>query len=265
MNSFREKLTTALSGLVGQTVQRPSGTLAGHAAGLPFERLVDEVLRSELPGRTFRHYELLNRLYQSNPTKRSSDERYSLLGPPSLQYLLRRGKSATEKWSDKDQFEEKQNDTAEIIILPSQKISIEVDHVQPVRLVDVKTQDTSKKAQAPNIISAEKIAHVCKLALQFEKFLPFEILYVGIKWRAGKSNLECTEVRVISLTDINPKDLYINWAAALQIQFHPFEINTTYKDDGMTWAREYLENFCEQLERRIDRETQKLESFRSIL
>jgi hypothetical protein len=265
MKSFSETLTTALSGLVGQTVPRPTGTLAGHAAGLPFERLVDEVLRRELPGQTFRHYELLNKLYQGNPTMRTSEERYALLGPPSLQYLLRRGKSATEKWTNEDLFEEKQNDTAEIVILPSRKIAIEVDHVRPVRLIDVKTQDTGKKAQAPNIISAEKIANVCKLALQSEGFLPFEILYVGIKWRAGKSILECTEVRVVSLTEIDPKDLYINWAAALQIQFHPFEVETSYVRDGMTWARDYLKNFCNQLERRIASETEKLESFRSIL
>ncbi len=196
---------------------------------------------------------------------RTSDERNSLLGPPSLQYLLRRGKSATEKWTKEDLFEEKQNDTAEIVVLPSRKIAIEVDHVRPVRLIDVKTQDTSKRAQPPNIISAEKIANACKLALESESFLPFEILYVGIRWRAEISKLVCTEVRVVSLTEIDPRELYINWAAALQIQFHPFEIEATYAGDGMAWVRDYLRNFCSQLERRIDRETQKLKSFRSIL
>ena len=247
------------------TVPRPSGTLAGHAAGLPFERLVDQILRDEIPGRTFRHYELLNELYRANPTKISLDHRYSLLGPPSLQYLLRRGKAATEKWSIAEPFEEKQNDTAEIIILPTKKLAIEVDHCRPIFLIDVKTQDAEKKAQAPNIISAEKVANTCRLALASEKFLPFEIIYVGIKWIASRSDLECSEVRVVSLTEINPVDLYINWSAALQIQFHPFEIATSYKKDGLSWARDFLENFCVQLERRINSETEKLNSFRSIL
>jgi type II restriction enzyme len=193
------------------------------------------------------------------------EQRYSLLGPPSLQYLLKRGKAATEKWSQVELFEEKQNDTAEIVVIPSKKLVIEVDHVRPVTLIDVKTQDVGKKAQAPNIISAEKVANVCKLAIESENFLPFEILYVGIKWQATKTELVCTDVRIVSLTDIDPKNLYINWAAALQIQFHPFEVPTSYTKDGMSWARDYLKNFCAQLERRIENERVKLETFRSVV
>lgn len=265
IDSLTHNLERSLSGLVGQSVLRPTGTLAGHAAGLPFERLVDAILRREMPGRTYRHYELLNEIFKRNPTQTSLEQRYSLLGPPSLQYLLRRGKSATERWSESEQFEEKQNDTAEIVLLPTRELAIEVDHVRRVCLIDVKTQDAEKKAQAPNIISAEKLANSCKLALESEAFLPFDIIYVGVKWKASKSELRCSEVRVISLTKIDPADLYINWAAALQIQFHPFEIATTYKDDGLSWARDYLRNFCSQLEKRIGSETEKLKSFKSIL
>lgn len=265
MGSFSVDLEFALSGLVGQTVPRPAGTLAGHAGGLPFERLVNQILRDRLPGQTFRHYELLNQIYEHNPRATSLDQRYSLLGPPSLQYLLRRGKAATEKWSNDSLFEEKQNDTAEIIVLPSKRLAIEIDKGRPVTLIDVKTQDVAKKAQAPNIISAEKIANVCKLAIESEKFLPFEIMYVGIKWRATKDELVCTDVRVVSLTDIDPSDLYINWAAALQIQFHPFEVSCKYEGDGMKWAYDYIKNFCTQLERRISKEGEKLKLFRSIL
>jgi hypothetical protein len=265
MGSFSADLEKALTGLVGRTVPRPVGTLAGHAAGLPFERLIDRILRDQLPGQTFRHYELLNQIYEHNPGAMTVDDRYSLLGPPSLQYLLKRGKSATQKWSIETPFEEKQNDTAEIVVLPSKRLAIEIDKRSPVTLIDVKTQDDAKKAQAPNIISAEKIAHVCKLAIESEKFLPFEILYVGVKWKATKDTLVCTDVRVVSLTDIKPSNLYINWAAALQIQFHPFEVSCDYEGDGMAWAYDYLVNFCSQLERRISNEVEKLKAFRSIL
>ena len=265
MSFLSRDLERALSSLVGQSVPRPAGTLAGHAAGLPFERLVDKILRQVMPGQIYRHFELLNEIYRRNPTQTSLDERYSLLGPPSLQYLLRRGKAATEKWSTSEPFEEKQNDTAEIVVLPSKKLAIEVDHVRPICLVDVKTQDADKKAQAPNIISAEKVANTCRLALTAERFLPFEIVYVGVKWKASKSRLVCNEVRVVSLTEINPADLYINWAAGLQIQFHPFEVATTYRNDGLNWARDYLKNFCSQLEQRIKKEAEKLKSFKSIL
>lgn len=265
MKSLSADLTKALTGLIGRTVPRPTGTLAGHAAGLPFERLVNEMLQQRLPGQTFRHFELLNQIYLSNPKMNTLEQRYSLLGPPSLQYLLKRGKAATEKWSQVELFEEKQNDTAEIVVIPSKKLVIEVDHVRPVTLIDVKTQDVGKKAQAPNIISAEKVANVCKLAIESESFLPFEILYVGVKWQATKTELVCTDIRIVSLTDIDPKNLYINWAAALQIQFHPFEVPTFYSKDGMSWARDYLKNFCAQLERRIENELVKLETFRSVV
>lgn len=66
-------------------------------------------------------------------------------------FLLSRGKAATENWSIENLFEEKQNDTADILLVKDQFYE----------LLDVKTRNISKSAQAPNIISAYKLAQTC--------------------------------------------------------------------------------------------------------
>lgn len=260
-----EKLKIEVAELVGQRVKRPSGTLMGHAAGLPFEDLVHNSLLDSYPKRAFRHFELLNELFLANPEKLNVEDRMSLLGPASLQHLLKRGKSAIQGWSKEKLFEEKQNDTAESIVLPTAKLAIEPDKTLPTLLIDVKTQDVNKKGQAPNIISAEKIATACKYAIEIDGFLPFDIVYIGIKWSASKDFLTCEDSCVVSLTQIPPEKLYINWAAALQIQFHPFEVNCDYKGSGIQWASDYLNSYCDQLENRIEKDREKLKRFRSVL
>ena len=133
-------------------------------------------------------------------------------------------------------------------------------------MVDVKTQNTEKKAQSPNIISAEKVANACRICLENkEPFLPFNFIYIGVKWTAESNRLVCNEVIVKSLTKVPPSNLYINWAAAQQIQFHPFEVDQSFKKSGVDWASEYIEVFCDQLERRIDNEDKKLKQFRKTL
>jgi type II restriction enzyme len=193
-----EKVSRTVRKLRGRSVKRPRGTLSGHAAGLPFEDLVSEQLRVSFRGRTYRHFELLNHLFANSPRLTTSEGRNSLLGPPSLQGLLRRGKKVTNEWTKKRQFSEKQNDTAETIILPSRKLEIRSNGGKPLILVDVKTQNNDKRSQPPNIISANKVANFCRAALEFEDRLAFRIFYVAIKWQASKSRLTCSDTRVVS-------------------------------------------------------------------
>ena len=68
------EIEDAVSGLVGKSVLRSSGTLAGHAAGIPFEDLVHEHLAGYFKGRVFRQYEFLNKVIESNPTAVTSDQ-----------------------------------------------------------------------------------------------------------------------------------------------------------------------------------------------
>ena len=60
-----------LSRIKGQTVTRPnastSGTLSGHAAGEPFEKLVYNELKKMCPNNIFKQYEYLNDLYRTYP------------------------------------------------------------------------------------------------------------------------------------------------------------------------------------------------------
>lgn len=251
--------------LRGRSVKRPKGTLSGHAAGLPFEDLVNQQLRDSFPGRTYRHFELLNHLFRNSPKLTTSESRDSLLGPPSLQGLLRRGRKATNEWTNKKQFSEKQNDTAETIILPTRKLEIRSNSGKPLILIDVKTQNNDKRSQPPNIISADKVANFCRAALEFEDRLAFRIFYVAIKWQASKSRLTCCDTRVVSLTRIAPASLYINWAAARQIQFHPFDAPQTYRRDELEWAHDFLSVYCNQLEKRISKDRKKLKTFRSVI
>ena len=260
------EIEDAVSGLVGKSVLRSSGTLAGHAAGIPFEDLVHEHLAGYFKGRVFRQYEFLNKVLESNPTAVTSDQRSDLFGPRSLQFLLQRGVKSMKQWSKNKQFEVKQNDTAESVILPSKTLKVKPTARKRLVLVDVKTQSSEKKAQPPNIISGEKVANACRICLEGkESFLPFDIIYVGIKWTANGKRLVCDEVSVKSLTRLPPDELYINWAAARQIQFHPFSVDQSYTKSGIHWANEYIEVFCDQLEQRIGKEKKKLKKFRNIL
>lgn len=138
--------------MMGSTIPRPiSGTLSGHAAGEPFDKHVYSLIKKDFPKSTYRQYEFLNDLYLNNPKAIGYDERKKLLKSPTLMFLLSRGKNATDNWSAENPFEEKQNDTADILVV--KKAFYEI--------IDIKTRNLSKNAQPPNIISAYKLALLC--------------------------------------------------------------------------------------------------------
>lgn len=244
-------------------VSKPEGgTLAGHAAGLPFEDLVHRTLNKHYGNRVQRHFEALNSIFLSRKSAKDFESRMSLLGPKSLQFLLKRGKNAITDWSPSNLFEVKQDDTAESILFPTSNIEMKSDGVL---LIDVKTQDIEKKAQAPNIMSADKLARACVFALEERNEIPFEILYIGIKWKKESKYLRCVDIKAISMMKIDPKEIYINWVAAQQIQFHPFDVPQDYKGNKREWCKSYLEVFCTSLESRIGKEVERLQFFRKAI
>ena len=103
----------------GQKVDRPnkasSGTLSGHAAGEPFEKCVYQKLKAVYPNRIFKQYEYLNDIYLRNPKHITVEQRYALLDSPTALFLLSRGDKATKEWTPQNIFEERQNDTADIL------------------------------------------------------------------------------------------------------------------------------------------------------
>ncbi len=229
--------------LIGTTVPKPlSGTLSGHAAGEPFDKHVNNLLKKKYPNKVFRQYEYLNYLFTKNPDAIGVEARNALFQSPTLMFLLSRGKNATDKWSIDTPFEEKQNDTADILIVDNNFYEI----------IDIKTRNISKKAQPPNIISAYKLAQTCAKMIDNNEFDTFEINYIEIAWELSDNVLICVDAHHKKLFKSNPFDLYINWAAAMQIQFHVSDLKQDFKGNRKDWAIEYLKHFVEQAKKRAE-------------
>jgi hypothetical protein len=253
----------------GMSLPRPRGTLSGHAAGLPFETLVNDEITARFPGQSYRHFEALNleltrKAEQSRNPSAFVPPTSTLFGPPDLHYLIARGTVATKAWRTSKLFAEKQNDTAETVIFASQKRDF---NEGVTTLVDVKTQNLDFKAQPPNIISAFKIAKVCELVLNGGLTPSFDILYTAVKFRpsgtaAGGGLLTCEGTRTISLLDVPVEELYINWTAATQIQFHPFEVSQGFNGTTTEWMRAFLHHYCDKQDNRIQKQLEQVREFR---
>lgn len=220
----------------------PSGTLSGHAAGEPFDPEVYKRLQDLYKEKVFRQYEYLNFLYTKNPGAVGVEERKKLFDSPTVLFLLSRGDSATKAWSFENPFEEKQNDTADILVVVENRFN----------LIDVKTRNISKSAQAPNIISAYKLARLCAIMLDNEEFDSFTIDYFEVDWQLRNDRLHCVKAHHANLFKVKPETLYINWAAAMQIQFHVVDCDQTFTGTYKEWAIEYLRHFIQNAEQRAN-------------
>lgn len=233
-----------LNKMINQEVDRPnkstSGTLSGHAAGEPFEKLVYKELKARYPGRIFKQYEYLNDIYLKNPTHITVKQRKELFDSPTALFLLSRGDKATRDWSSNNIFDEKQNDTADILYYDNHFYDI----------IDIKTHSIKKDGQAPNIISAYKLAKMCAIMLDNEEFDNIEIDYIEIDWREDGDYLKCTGAHHGRLFKANPETLYINWSAGMQIQFHVSELDQSCNGTRREWAIEYLRKFVNSTEKR---------------
>lgn len=222
--------------LVGTTIPRPPGTLSGHAAGEPFDKHAYSLLKKFYPEKTFRQFEFLNDLYERFPRATTYEQRTELIKPKWLSHLLSRGKAVTAGWSPTNKFEEKQDDTADIILSSGKSLSI----------VDVKTKNVSKKAQPPNIISASKIASMCGGILDEGKIDEFDIVYLAFTWKDEGEKLRCVGCVHKSLFAMDPAEIYINWAAAMQIQFVVEDLKQDYRGSIEQWAKSFLVTFTDQ-------------------
>ncbi len=219
-----------------------SGTLSGHAAGEPFDKHVYDEIKKQLPGNTFRQYEYLNDLYNKNPDTIGYAARQALFDSPTVMFLLSRGKNATDQWSLTNPFEEKQNDTADILVVKNSFYEI----------IDIKTRNLTKSAQAPNIISVFKLAQVCTKMIDNKEFNNFVINYFEIDWELDGNQLICRDAHFACLFKAQPNQLYINWAAAMQVQFHIRDLDQTFTGTREDWAKIYLSHFVEQAKKRAD-------------
>lgn len=239
--NMKVNYTNLIKELKGTSVPKPlSGRLSGHAAGEPFDKHVNELLLKKYPNKVFRQYEYLNFLFTKNPGAVGVEARNNLFNSPTLMFLLSRGKNATDKWSISNPFEEKQNDTADILVVDNGFYEI----------IDIKTRNISKSSQPPNIISAYKLAQTCAKMIDNKEFDTFGINYVEIDWILEDNKLVCKDAHHKNIFSTNPAELYINWAAAMQIQFHVSNLNQDFKGSREEWARVYLKHFVEQAKKR---------------
>ena len=239
--------SAVVSSMKNQVVDRPnkatSGTLSGHAAGEPFEKCVYHKLKEMYPQSVYKQYEYLNDIYLRNPKHITVEQRYALLESPTALFLLSRGDKATREWSPMNVFEEKQNDTADILYYEKGFYDI----------IDVKTRNISKTAMPPNIISAYKLAKMCALMIDNGEYDNINIDYIEIDWVEDGANLKCTNAHHGDLFKAQPEKLYINWAAAMQVQFHVCDLDQSWRGNREEWARHYLKVFVHSAEQRCQK------------
>lgn len=229
--------------MINAKVDKPiSGTLSGHSAGEPFDKHVYKLIKEQLPNNTFRQYEYLNDLFIKNPTSNTYEARMRLIKSKSVSFLLSRGKQATASWSKDIQFVEKQNDTADILVTDSNRFQI----------IDIKTRNLGLSPQPPNIISAYKLAQLMAIILDHKEFDKVSIVYFAVEWSLEGRFLVCKEAHYADLFKEDPKTLYINWAAAMQVQFHVPKLRQNYTGSKEQWAKEYLLHFTQQAKKRAD-------------
>jgi type II restriction enzyme len=182
--------------------------------------------------------EYADALFSKHPNQSipANQIRKSLFNNPTIHYLL------ILKTDNDNPFEEKQNDTADILVVNN-------DFYE---LIDVKTRNISKSAQPPNIIAAYKLAQLCAKMIDNKEFDNFTINYLEIDWELVTDKLICRDAHLGCLFKAAPADLYINWAAAMQIQFHVCDLDQSFKGTRRQWTKSYLKHFVNQAKKRAN-------------
>ncbi len=83
-----------------------------------------------------------------------------------------------------------------------------------------------------------------------EEFDDIAMDYIEIDWVEEGDKLLCVDAHHCDLFKSHPDKLYINWAAALQVQFHVCELDQSWTGTKRQWAKEYLKVFVESAEHR---------------
>jgi Restriction endonuclease HincII len=193
----------------------------------------NEVLK-QMPVNTFTQRNYLFNLYSKKGNKKNKD---LLINNPALHFTLN-----FKVQDGENHFDEKQDDTADILVVKKGFFEI----------IDIKTRNLSKTAQAPNIISSLKLAQLCAIMIDTNEFDNLSINYFEIDWLEEESNLVCKDAHFISLFKTQPKNLYINWAAAMQLQFHVCNLDQSFTGNVEQWAKNYLEHFVAQVYKRSE-------------
>lgn len=90
-----------------------------------------------------------------------------------------------------------------------------------------------------------------------EEFDKFSITYFEIDWLLKKDKLVCENAHFANLFKSKPETLYVNWAAAMQLQFHVCDLDQNFGGDKKSWTKAYLKHFVQQARKRTDYMIQK--------
>jgi hypothetical protein len=238
--------------VVGQSIPRPRGALAGHNTGTPVEELLRVRLGDAFPGRIWRQHDVLNAVLSNSPEAVSATRRKRLFGRESTQDLLCSGRSLR-KWSLASPFGESQSDTADFILFDGELCALEPGRYD---LLDAKSVNLEHTSQPPNIISAAKLFRAMVHSVA-EGAVACDIIYLAIGYQPTKSTLDCTDARAISLFKIDQLP-YINWTAGSQIQFDPFEVDQEFRGSPLQWADRFVDYYNDKHALKISRDRDRL-------
>ena len=226
-----------MSGKTFPRLKKSSGKSPDEIVG----SLLYERLSAVCKGDVFWQYKCFNSLYDRHLDADGEIVKRLLFEFPTVLFLFTSVKSIDARLLVADIVSDRYCNTADILAVEDGFFNI----------IDVKMRNLGKNDQPPNIISAYKLAQLCAKMIDNEDFDVFTIDYFGVDWRLIGDSLVCEDAHHANLFKANPSSLYINWAAAMQIQFHVSECDQSFTGGMHEWAKSYLCHFVEEARARV--------------
>ena len=114
-------------------------------------------------------------------------------------------------------------------------------------------------------MSARKLAKVAEICLSKNIDPNFSLYYIDLGYRKKDAGVVVEDVRMVDMMKIPPLDyngkgkpLYINWSAAIQVQFRPSEVSQDFELSQKDWLAIFMKNYTSQKRDRIYKEVHEL-------
>lgn len=238
---------------------KPNQETSGHRIATPLEEEVYDALSKTYPGLAFKQHEALND-YLSETVVQGRVPDGFVFGNEAVDSLVNPGKKALSNWPE-ELVPGKQSDTADIVLFSDSALF----DGSSVFLIDVKSHDLGKSDQPPNIMSARKLAKVAEICLSKNIDPNFSLYYIDLGYRKKDAGVVVEDVRMVDMMKIPPLDyngkgkpLYINWSAAIQVQFRPSEVSQDFELSQKDWLAIFMKNYTSQKRDRIYKEVHEL-------
>lgn len=232
---------------------------SGHTVATPLEEEVYDALSKAYPGLTFKQHEAVNE-YLSQTVAQGRVPDGFVFGNEAVDYLVNPGKKALSSWPE-EMVPGRQSDTADMVLFSDSSLF----QGASVFLIDVKSHDLGKNSQPPNIMSARKLANLAEICLSKNIDPNFSLYYIDLGYRKKAAGVVVEDVRMVDMMKIPPLDynskgkpMYINWAAALQVQFRPSEVSQDFELSQKHWLAVFMKNYTSQKRDRIYKEVHEL-------